>query len=208
MKTEELNHPASASIPLCPPGMEQDPILNAAKSLLTVRAKGSRAEVTFLRRTEQGLTPLLRQQGFIGAGGLTRSKREGDRCTPVGIFLPGIAFGLQDNPGTALPYRRLQPGDGWVDDCASPLYNRFVPAGTPRCWRSAEDMAAETVAYALGFEIRCNPDCLPGLGSAIFLHCTTGTPTAGCVSLPRADVERLLQLVTSETVIVITGRTI
>ena len=34
---------------------------------------------------------------------------------------------------------------------------------------------------------------VPGRGSAIFLHDDTGGPTAGCVSLPRPRLLRLLR---------------
>jgi L,D-peptidoglycan transpeptidase YkuD (ErfK/YbiS/YcfS/YnhG family) len=32
-----------------------------------------------------------------------------------------------------------------------------------------------------------------GLGSAVFLHVGTGGPTGGCVSLPRAELIRVLR---------------
>jgi L,D-peptidoglycan transpeptidase YkuD (ErfK/YbiS/YcfS/YnhG family) len=34
---------------------------------------------------------------------------------------------------------------------------------------------------------------VPGKGSAIFLHVSSGQPTAGCVSIPVADLLRVLR---------------
>ena len=34
---------------------------------------------------------------------------------------------------------------------------------------------------------------VPGRGSAIFLHVSTGHPTVGCVSLPESELLRLLR---------------
>jgi L,D-peptidoglycan transpeptidase YkuD (ErfK/YbiS/YcfS/YnhG family) len=34
---------------------------------------------------------------------------------------------------------------------------------------------------------------VPGRGSGIFLHAQTGRPTNGCVSIPRADLRRVLR---------------
>ena len=49
----------------------------------------------------------------------------------------------------------------------------------------------QTPVYDYGAVIAYNTARTPGLGSAIFLHVSTGAPTAGCVSLP---VERLLEV--------------
>ena len=34
---------------------------------------------------------------------------------------------------------------------------------------------------------------VPGLGSGIFLHAQTGGPTNGCISLPKANLLRVLR---------------
>ena len=43
-------------------------------------------------------------------------------------------------------------------------------------------------AYDHGAVIAYNTARSPGLGSAIFLHVSTGGPTAGCVSLPASQL--------------------
>ena len=47
--------------------------------------------------------------------------------------------------------------------------------------------------YDYGAVIAYNTARTPGLGSAIFLHVGTGGPTAGCVSLPVAELLKVLR---------------
>ena len=48
-----------------------------------------------------------------------------------------------------------------------------------------------------------NMDCIPNTGSAIFLHCSNDNGTYGCVSIPEASMELVLQHIHSGCVIVI-----
>jgi L,D-peptidoglycan transpeptidase YkuD (ErfK/YbiS/YcfS/YnhG family) len=48
-------------------------------------------------------------------------------------------------------------------------------------------------AYADGMVIGYNTARTPGLGSAIFLHLNIGIATAGCVTLPPAELLPLLR---------------
>ncbi|MEA2829091.1 MAG: hypothetical protein QOG43_3530 [Actinomycetota bacterium] len=123
----------------------------------------------------------------LGRAGLAPpgEKREGDGRTPSGTFGFDFLFGVEPDPGVALPYRRVTgPSIVWDDDPSSPSYNLWVDGGR------GEAMYV-TPAYAYGAVIAYNADRTPGLGSAIFLHVSTGGPTAGCVSLP---VDRLLEV--------------
>ena len=67
----------------------------------------------------------------LGAGGLSRAKREGDGATPVGRFALVGGFMRRDRerrPATGLPLRPSRRDDGWCDDAASPRYNMPCPA--------------------------------------------------------------------------------
>ena len=84
----------------------------------------------------------------------------------------------------ALPWRWLRPDDGWSDDPADPAYNRPVrhPHAFPaeRLWR---DDGLYDVIVILGHN---DAPPVPGLGSAIFLHCwRDAAPTEGCVAVAR-----------------------
>ena len=126
---------------------------------------------------------------WLGEHGTSPAKREGDRRTPTGIFgfLPRM-YGLDPSPGVRYAYRHLVCGDWWVEDPASPYYNRFrhVPCGsTPPFRTKSEDMSRSPTAYRHLAVIAYNTGpVLPGRGSGIFLHVSTGRPTLGCVSLP------------------------
>src|SRR6266516_3586018 len=63
---------------------------------------------------------------WLGQRGVSSHKREGDRTTPAGAFGVGrVIYGLGPNPGARYAYHRIVCGDWWVEDPASPWYNRF-----------------------------------------------------------------------------------
>lgn len=129
--------------------------------------------------------------GFAAPG----AKREGDGRSPSGIFGISLAFGYAPTGETALPYRACTAADRWVDDPASPDYNRWVTAPHPA--RSAERMRREDGLYEFGLVVDYNRDpVVPGAGSAIFVHVRgeRAEGTAGCLALPRAEMVTLLRL--------------
>jgi L,D-peptidoglycan transpeptidase YkuD (ErfK/YbiS/YcfS/YnhG family) len=137
-------------------------------------------------------------RGWLGQRGVSAQKREGDRRTPAGTFRMGrVMYGVAPNPGVRYPYRRIVCGDWWVEDPASPYYNRFrhVPCGSRPPFRvTSEDLSRSPTAYRHFAFIRYNVDpVVPGRGSGIFLHASTGRPTLGCVSLPLGRLVRVLR---------------
>ncbi len=135
---------------------------------------------------------------WLGRRGVSEAKREGDRTTPAGVFGFGrVMYGIAPNPGVRYPYHRIACGDWWVEDPSSPSYNRFrhVPCGsTPPFRVTSEDLSRSPTAYRHFAFIRYNADpVVPGRGSGIFLHASTGRPTLGCVSLPLAQLVTVLR---------------
>jgi L,D-peptidoglycan transpeptidase YkuD (ErfK/YbiS/YcfS/YnhG family) len=130
----------------------------------------------------------------VGYHGVARpgAKREGDGKTPSGVFSFSIFFGVQANPGVRFPWRHAYTYDYWDDDPRSPLYNEWVDSRTANAGRDPEPMH-DVPAYDYGAVIGYNTARTPGLGSAIFLHVGTGGPTAGCVSLPAAELLKILR---------------
>jgi L,D-peptidoglycan transpeptidase YkuD (ErfK/YbiS/YcfS/YnhG family) len=126
---------------------------------------------------------------WLGERGTSRHKHEGDLTTPAGAFgfLPTM-YGIAASPGVRYRYHHVVCGDWWVEDPRSPLYNRFkhVRCGsTPPFRVKSEDMSRSPTAYRSLAVIAYNRDpIVPGRGSGIFLHVSTGRPTLGCVSLP------------------------
>jgi L,D-peptidoglycan transpeptidase YkuD (ErfK/YbiS/YcfS/YnhG family) len=131
----------------------------------------------------------------LGRGGVTTAKREGDGCTPAGLFALRRVLYRADRvacPATRLACASIPEDAGWSDDPADPAYNTQV-----------------TRPHAFGHEALCRDDGLydlvvplgyndappvPGHGSAIFLHVARPDwgPTEGCVALALDDLLRLL----------------
>jgi L,D-peptidoglycan transpeptidase YkuD (ErfK/YbiS/YcfS/YnhG family) len=136
----------------------------------------------------QNLRGVIGPKGFAARG----EKREGDGCTPRGVYRIGLAFGAPGLVDTGLEYKSATAADFWVDDPESPQYNRWV-TGKPDA-RSFEKLLQPAYKYAAVIEYNTDP-VVPGAGSAIFLHVWAGpdSPTAGCVALSETDVKALLK---------------
>jgi L,D-peptidoglycan transpeptidase YkuD (ErfK/YbiS/YcfS/YnhG family) len=135
---------------------------------------------------------------LVGLNGLSAHHHEGDNTTPLGLFgLQSTMYGVNANPGVDYQYHRLVCGDWWDEQSSSPLYNHFVhvPCGTKPDFGGGSEALWQTVpAYDYFAVIAYNRHpIVPGKGSAIFLHVSTGQPTAGCVSIPEADLLRILR---------------
>jgi L,D-peptidoglycan transpeptidase YkuD (ErfK/YbiS/YcfS/YnhG family) len=177
----------------CPPTLaNQLASTGSAVQLVTV--------VAARRTATRGMLRLWRRSGgcwvafggpwpaWLARGGVSDRKREGDRTTPAGAFAFGrVMYGIAPNPGVRYRYHRIVCGDWWVEDPRSPWYNHFrhVPCGTQPPFRvTSEDLSRSPTAYRHIAFIRYNVDpVVPGRGSGIFLHASTGRPTLGCVSL-------------------------
>jgi L,D-peptidoglycan transpeptidase YkuD (ErfK/YbiS/YcfS/YnhG family) len=180
---------------------------NLANRLETGPATQLVTAVARTRASTQGTLRLWQKRGgcwrtaagpwtaWLGQHGTSPTKREGDRRTPSGIFgFARVMYGIAPSPGVRFPYRRIVCGDWWVEDPASPYYNRFrhVRCGAKPPFRvKSEDMSRSPTAYRHLAVIAYNMSpVVPGRGSGIFLHASTGRPTLGCVSLP---LSRLVQ---------------
>jgi L,D-peptidoglycan transpeptidase YkuD (ErfK/YbiS/YcfS/YnhG family) len=111
---------------------------------------------------------------------------------PAGTYEFGFFFGVDPNPGVAFAYRSAYRYDYWDDDPASPRYNLWVDTRTANAGRRPEPMH-DVPAYDYAAVIAYNTARVPGLGSAIFLHVGAGGSTAGCVSLPIAELLKILR---------------
>ena len=135
---------------------------------------------------------------WLGQRGVSDYKREGDRTTPAGAFgfLP-VTYGIATDPGVRYRYHQIVCGDWWVEDVRSPFSNRFHPVrcGTKPPFRiTSEDMSRSPISYRYLAVIDYNAHpIVPGRGSGIFLHASTGRPTLGCVSLPLPQLLTLLR---------------
>ena len=172
---------------------------------IEVVADGVSAVLVAYAPSPAGRQEVLRSVGFVGKHGVSADKKEADGKTPSGMYSIKRAFGLAENPGTHIPYTQVSEDDVWVDDAESRYYNQWAKKSfSDKDWKSAEALADEKVAYQYAAVIEYNTkNITSGAGSAIFLHCTKGTPTQGCVSIPQEDMRKLLLLMVDGTQIAI-----
>lgn len=172
--------------------------LHACPQRIAVSAPSLRSTTASLSLYECGRRTLGPFPARVGLRGLSADRHEGDETTPLGTFAIGpTVYGLDPDPGVRLAYHRLRCGDWWDEDPASPGYNTFehVPCGTrPPFGGDSEALWLVPVAYRelAVIEFNTHP-VVPGRGSGIFLHDSDGHATNGCVSIPRADLLRLLR---------------
>jgi L,D-peptidoglycan transpeptidase YkuD (ErfK/YbiS/YcfS/YnhG family) len=142
----------------------------------------------------------------LGRGGIRADKREGDGGTPKGIFRPRQLWWRADRhprPRTALPVRAIRPEDAWCEDPRSRHYNQPVRLAHGQ---DADRLRRDDHLYDFIIEIDHNTaPRVASRGSAIFLHLARPdfSPTAGCVSMTKSAMLRLLRRLGPETKIVI-----
>ncbi len=149
----------------------------------------------------------------IGKNGFSAEKKEGDGCSPLGIFALRECWYRADKmppPKTKLPLKIINENDGWCDDASSPDYNKYVQL--PYAF-SHEKLWRDDGVYDLIIPIGYNDapivsGIVSGAGSAIFLHIAKPdySGTEGCIALSKTDLLEILPLLSPETMIEISGR--
>jgi L,D-peptidoglycan transpeptidase YkuD (ErfK/YbiS/YcfS/YnhG family) len=155
---------------------------------------------------------------WLGWNGFVRAdrRRQSTLTTPAGTFRLAWAFGTRPDPGTALPYREVDPTDWWPYDPRDPsTYNVWQPRRVQASgWRTswAEDLSSFGVQYrnavVVGFNLpggvhRTGGEWVAGRtadtrrGGGIFLHVQAqrvqDRPTAGCVAMAPRRIAALLR---------------
>ncbi len=205
------------SVPRLPRSLATD-IPNACRQLLLVLSPSTdspRAQTWLLDRPWNGgpwhlhkgpFTTTLGRAGLAWGTGLHRSspppnfpiKIEGDKRSPAGLFPIPQAFGIAPPTHAShlrLPYIPITEHTIGVDDVTSKHYNQIVDERQVlRDWVSHEAMIQHAKLYEWGAVIAHNPNCIPGLGSCIFLHLAPGgdQATAGCTALNSTDLQTTL----------------
>jgi L,D-peptidoglycan transpeptidase YkuD (ErfK/YbiS/YcfS/YnhG family) len=142
----------------------------------------------------------------LGRGGIRANKREGDGGTPRGTFRPVRLWWRADRhprPQTFLPVRAIGPDDAWCEDPNDGHYNQPVRLNSKQ---GGDRLRRDDHLYDCIIEIDHNArPRIAGRGSAVFLHLARDnfSPTAGCVSMTKAAMLRLLKRLGPETKIVI-----
>jgi len=160
-------------------------------------ATSTTATLTAWQRGKLGWTPVLGPvTAKVGKGGVGKASETSTR-TPAGAFRLTTAFGRAADPGTALPYRRVDRNDWWVSDTSSSRYNthvRCAPGSCPFDESDGENLYAAGSVYDNAVVIDYNRSpVVRGAGSAFFLHISNGAPTAGCVAIAKGPLQQVMR---------------
>jgi L,D-peptidoglycan transpeptidase YkuD (ErfK/YbiS/YcfS/YnhG family) len=173
--------------------------IGSARQVIAVAASGygtNIATFTAYQRNANGWTQMFGPwTAFVGRNGVAPigAKREGDGRTPSGVFGFDFMFGVDADPGVRYPYRHIGGTNiVWDDDPTSPNYNEWIDTNVAAAGVDPEPMD-DVPSYLYGAVIAYNDARTPGLGSAIFLHVSHGSPTAGCVALPIGELLDVLR---------------
>lgn len=173
----------------------------------------NKSECSFMAftRSGSGWSLALETSGFIGKNGVNYSQRsEGDYTTPGGVYPMKECFGIMNAPDhMSLKYTKVTKEHYWDGDRTSSHYNTMVEAGRmPAGWNkgAGEHLIEYTqqYRYCMNIGFNCDPP-VPGVGFAIFLHCTREgmTNTGGCIAIPESYMIKCLEMATENTYIVI-----
>lgn len=172
-----------------------------AQRLVIVEAEGLAARVSMygFSQDESGernaYLIMETDSGLIGRRGMGKTA-EGDQKTPCGLFKMNTPFGISDAlSGFPENYLKVDSTHYWNGDSGSPLYNRLVSTAWYNDFNKAksEHLADYGGYYNYCIDTGYNPEGTPGLGSAIFLHCSMGINTGGCIAVPEADMITVLR---------------
>jgi L,D-peptidoglycan transpeptidase YkuD (ErfK/YbiS/YcfS/YnhG family) len=137
---------------------------------------------------------------YLGYDGMTPYPSESRSAVPMGSYTLTQAFGRDEDPGTALPYRQTTPADWWISESGS-LYNteQHCDSGCGFTQGSPNEHLYYEVPYydyavVIDYNTRNSPSGVrQGAGSAFFLHVSAGRPTQGCVAIDRTQLVRIMQ---------------
>ncbi|MBP1136296.1 L,D-peptidoglycan transpeptidase YkuD (ErfK/YbiS/YcfS/YnhG family) [Arthrobacter sp. PvP023] len=179
------------------------PTGNANRVTLTFAGEygQSYATVAYCQRVAGTYVTDWRTDGRVGASGFkppgVPSGPTRYNYSPTGSYSVTEAFGL-GNPGTALPYRTLNPNSRWGGNPWTATYNKYFESTAwvgydENMWYFATGASHD---YRQGAVINYNrpPDSeiVHDAGFAIFLH-EHKVPTAGCIALDDWAVEDFLR---------------
>jgi L,D-peptidoglycan transpeptidase YkuD (ErfK/YbiS/YcfS/YnhG family) len=172
-----------------------------ATQLITVKSNGSYATVTAWAKGSSGWKAVLSDgAGRVGSNGVVdgATRKQGTYTTPSGTYTLTEGFGVEAG-GTSMPYTRVNSSHWWVEDPESKYYNSMHTAQgadfplTESGDRGSEHLINYPTQYAKALVINFNRwPATPGRGAGIFLHVNGRGATAGCVSVQRATMDRIM----------------
>ena len=153
-------------------------------------------------------------RAVYGKGGIGTKMRVGDGVSPEGTWPLRRAFyrpDRLDEPKTGLPIEASTPNHAWCDVSGDPKYNQFVMLPYPTDSEIEEKFWREDHLYDLVVVIGYNDDpIIDGKGSGIFFHVVRPeySPSAGCASISLEDMLEIMPLLTPESTLTFTSKTL
>jgi L,D-peptidoglycan transpeptidase YkuD (ErfK/YbiS/YcfS/YnhG family) len=191
----------AAAAPPAAPSFPVPVSMGDATQVITVKASGSYATVTAWAKGSSGWKEQFSTTaGRVGSNGVTNgeTRQQNTYTTPTGTYTITEGFGVQSG-GTAMPYTVVNDSHWWVQDPESKFYNQMhTEEGadfplTESGERGSEHLINYPTQYAKALVINFNRwPATPGRGAGIFLHVNGRGATAGCVSVPRATMDRIM----------------
>ena len=133
----------------------------------------------------------------IGKKGLKLKKKEGDNCTPRGVFKIGKVYYRPDRIkklDTILKTKVITKNMGWCDDPYNKNYNKEIILNKKN---KGEKLFRKDNTYDILIVIEYNTKKTQAFkGSAIFIHLTKNySQTRGCIALKKNDLLILLKII-------------
>lgn len=165
------------------------------------------AELTIYKAGGGKYNPVFNCPAVVGKNGPGKQS-EGDTKTPLGTWEVGKAYGINDDPGSLIPYTKVTEDMYW---CATgsngKKYNTLIyRSNNPDAdYSEDEHLIDYPIVYNYLLDLGYNKAGAPYAGNAIFLHCWRGpdSPTGGCVAVSEEDMVTILKTITPGTSVTI-----
>lgn len=165
------------------------------------------AKLTIYKAENGKYNPVFNCPAVVGKNGPGKQS-EGDTKTPLGTWQVGNAYGINDNPGSLIPYTKVTDDMYW---CATgsngKKYNTLIyrSADPNADYSEDEHLIDYPVVYNYLLDLGYNKAGAPYAGNAIFLHCWRGpdSPTGGCVAVSEENMVTILKTITPGTSVTI-----
>lgn len=173
--------------------------LGNTNQLVIVKSSGSTAKVYCYEKVA-GIWKRRYDEvsGYIGSEGVSSDCKEGSSRTPKGLYKLGFAFGhvSKSEANIKMEYRQTNSKTYWIDDTSSSNYNQWYEGNLNGVHAEhINDIAS--YKYAMLIQYNYGSNCVKGKGSAFFLHCSNGSATQGCVSVPESSMKNIYNWVDS-----------
>lgn len=169
-----------------------------AKQLIVVAGVGkTTAYITMHEKKNGEWKQIVATPGFIGLDGMGDANIN-DCYTPVGTFTIDKAFGLADNPGCAMDYKKVDENYYWSGDARKGKhFNELVNIkDIPDLdTENSEHISEFDFAYQYCLNMGYNSECKKEKGFAFFFHSfRVNRPyTGGCVAVPEDIMKFIMQ---------------